>query len=60
MLDNVSYDDFSQFNNFFSQLFALARKTSFPNMRNINSENSDYSDVVIHSKNAYLSNTVVN
>ncbi len=59
IMDNMKHDD--QVNcDFFNQVSQLFHDTPSPNMRNKNAENSDYSDVVVYSKNAYLSNTVIN
>ena len=44
---------------FFELLHDIVRDKSFPSMRHLHAENSDYADVVINSQNAYLSNTVI-
>jgi hypothetical protein len=59
-------DNFSKFGmdydfsiSFFENLQKLFSTVPFSHMRNENSENCEFADVVINSKNAYLSSTVI-
>ena len=58
--DHMLTDDISSTGrSFFDTLFQIVQSAVFPGMRHLHAENADYSDIVINSQTAYLSNTVI-